>query len=120
VFLIGKLTQLLIPFFRCLQPLFEKRQFPHFWRLVVAIALSEGRKTVAGLHRLLLNAPYAQRLVDFLSVSRWDPGPVLQRAALFIVRKLGWRPGQRIDLLLDGSTSGARPWRLHTSTSTTW
>lgn len=108
MFLIGTLTPLLIPFFRHLQPFFEKRQFPHFWRLVLAIALSEGRKTVAGLHRMLLNAPFQQRLVDFISVSPWDPAPVLRRAALYVVRKLGWRPGQRIDVLIDGTKTHKR------------
>lgn len=103
MFLIGSLTPLLSPFFRTLEPLFEKRQFPHLWRLVIAIALSEGRKTVASLHGLLLNGPYQQRLVDFLSVSPWESGPVLKKAALFVLRRLGWRPGQRVDFIFDGS-----------------
>jgi hypothetical protein len=108
MFLIGHLTTILLPFFRHLKPFFERRQFPHFWRLVLAIALSEGRKTVAGLHRLLLNAPYQQRLVHFISVSPWDPEPVLQRAALYVLRALGWRPGMGVWVLIDGSKTRKR------------
>jgi len=103
MFLIAHLTTLLLPFFRTLKPFFEKRQFEHFWRLVMAIALSEGRKTIAGLHRLLLDAPYQQRLVDFVSVSPWKAEPVLQRAALFVLRGLGWKPGMLVLLLIDGT-----------------
>lgn len=103
MFLIAHLTTLLLPFFRALKPFFEKRQFQHFWRLVMSIALSEGRKTVAGLHRLLLDAPYQQRLVDFVSVSPWKAEPVLQRAAFFVLRGLGWTPRSLVYLLIDGT-----------------
>lgn len=112
MFLIGTTPAFLYTFFRHLRPYFQIQQWNHFWKLVTAIALSEGQKTVAGLHTLLIQAPWPQRLVDFLTRSPWKPDAVLKRAALYLLRTLGWKPDLPLEIVLDASKTHKRGKRM--------
>lgn len=91
------------PFFRPLRRFFLKRQWQYFCWLVLAMAASEGLKTVAGLAGAVLGDVYPQRFLDFINESPWSPGPILQHAAMQVLKGLGWRKGMPLDVIFDGT-----------------
>jgi len=108
MFVIGSIPKPLKIFFGNLSPFFEKRQWPHFYSLVLVYALAHGRRNVAHMNLFLEDRTQRQRHQDFLVKSPWVGASVVQAAARFILESMKPQKGERLEILLDGSHAAKR------------
>jgi hypothetical protein len=101
MFVIGRMPARLKGFFGNLEAFFEKRQWPHFWSLVLAFALAHGRRNIAHLNLFLEDKTLRQRRQDFLVRSPWDGATVAKAGARAVLDSLDPKNGERLELLLD-------------------
>jgi hypothetical protein len=71
-----------------LQLQLSQPQQRHVERLVEAVIVGEGRKTLADLYRLWVDAPDVSAVADFLRVSPWDEQANEQQLQAFIIKDL--------------------------------
>ncbi len=71
-----------------LQLQLSQPQQRHVLRLVEAVIVGEGRKTLAELYRLWVDAPDVSAAADFLRVSPWDEQRSEQQVQAFIITDL--------------------------------
>jgi SRSO17 transposase len=92
----------LLGFFSALKHFFSPAQWHHFRFLVLAIAISSGRRTIRNL-RVNLPAGYRHRtnLHEFVVGAAWDGRSVLRQAALTALQRMKPRRGETIYLILD-------------------
>ena len=96
---IGHIPRVLSSFFRPIRPEFSRRGWPHFWGLVVALAVST-EHTLERLNALLRNHPHRTNDGEFLWRSAWDESWVLREIALNTLKRLR-RKGEPLYLILD-------------------
>jgi hypothetical protein len=96
---IGSIPRRLSSFFRPHQKSFSKPAWPHFWRLVLAMAAAPVH-TVGRLNGLLRGHTHRTNDGEFLWRSGWDEADVLQAIALQQLKGL-YRKGETIYLILD-------------------
>jgi len=108
MFVIDRVPKKLNEFFRKLEPLFEKRQRPHFSSLVLAFALAHGRRNIAHMNLFLEDRRLRQRRQDFLVESPWDGARVVSTVARTILESMNPREGELLEVLLDGSHTAKR------------
>ncbi len=75
----------LVEFMLMLHLQLSQPQQRHILRLVEAVIVGEGRKTLAELYRLWVDAPDVSAASDFLRVSPWEEGPAQQQLQAFII-----------------------------------
>lgn len=103
VITIGQIPKILEPFITALRPLFSKPQFRHFGPLLVAYAVSFGRRNIDSLYSAMQQMTCRQKLNDFMVESPWNGDEVLREAALFTLMMMDPKKGERLEILIDGS-----------------
>src|SRR5215207_2629885 len=68
-------------FFRRARKLVGRCSFAHFWRVVVALASLQGRRSLSGLVKTLGGYCSRQALSYFLSQAQWDAPELLRQTA---------------------------------------
>src|SRR5258708_32750573 len=78
----------LVEFVPMLQLQLSQPQQRHVLRLVEAVIVGEGRKTLAELYRLWVDAPDVSAASDFLRSSPWDEQQGEYQVQVFIINDL--------------------------------
>jgi hypothetical protein len=81
-------SKALIEFVLALHLQLSQPQERHLMRLIEAVIVGEGRKTVAELYRLWVDSPDESAASDFLRSSPWDEQQVAYQMRLFIINDL--------------------------------
>jgi hypothetical protein len=103
VITIGSIPEILEPFVANLRFWFSKPAYAHFCPMLIAFAVSFGRRNVSSLYACMQSKTRRQKLNDFMVESRWADAQVLQDAARFTLMQMNPRKGERLDILIDGS-----------------
>ena len=82
--------------------------FQYFWRLVMGIASLSQRKSLSRLTKLFDHRRSRQAINHFLSKVDWDAPGILMENALTMLRKLGWKSGDTLYLVLDDTQKAKR------------
>ena len=96
---IGTMPRVLSSFFRPQRRFFSKPAWPHFWGLVMAMAVGV-EHTIGRLNGLLRGHTHRTNDGEFLWRSRWDESEVLRAIALQQFSRL-YRQGETIYFILD-------------------
>jgi DDE family transposase len=96
---IGTMPRVLFTFFHPQRRYFSKPAWPHFWRLVMAMAVGV-EHTVGRLNGLLRSHTHRTNDGEFLWRSHWDESEVLRAIALQQFSRL-YRQGETIYFILD-------------------
>ena len=99
MYTIGRIPTTIASFFRTHRQAFPKRGWPHFWGLVLAIAMGT-EHTIERLNALLRGHTHRTNDGEFLWRSGWDESWVLRQMALGTLRRL-YRKGEPIYFILD-------------------
>ena len=99
MFTIDRIPGVCQSFFRPHRKSLSKRAWPHFWGLVLAIAMAT-EHTVERLNALLRNHTHRTNDGEFLWRSAWDESWVLREIALDTLKRLH-RKGEPLYLILD-------------------
>ena len=108
MFVIGRIPRKLKSFFGCVEHFFEKRQWPHFWALVLAYAVAHGRRNIKHLNIFLQDKTRRQRRQDFLVQSPWGAKSVVLTVARMILESMKPCKGDLLELLIDLSHAAKR------------
>lgn len=81
-------SEILLNFLLSLQLTFSQPQQRHLQRLIEALIVSPGRKTLASLYRQWVDAPDESAVSDFLRVSPWTDDELNQSVSGFALRDL--------------------------------
>jgi DDE superfamily endonuclease len=81
-------SEILLNFLLSLQLTFSQPQQRHLERLVEALIVSPGRKTLASLYRQWVDAPDESAVSDFLRVSPWTDDELNQSVSAFALSDL--------------------------------
>ncbi len=92
-------SKALVTFLLILQLRLSKPQEKHLVRLVEAMIVGEGRKTLSALYRIWVDAPDDSAVADFLRQSPWDDQAVEKQLQEFVIN----------DLLSRAEESGVEP-----------
>jgi SRSO17 transposase len=99
-------------FFRLARKLTGSCHFQHFWRVVVALAGMQGRRSLNRMQGLFKDRRTRQAIADFLKKAAWDAPEVLRQQAMDVLAQLGCRPGDTVYLLLDDTQKRKRGKRM--------
>jgi len=99
-------------FFRLARKLIGSCHFQHFWRMVIAVAGMQGRRSLKRIEDLTGKQRTRQAIAHFLSRAEWDAPQLLWQTALDALQKLGYRPGDTIYLILDDTQKRKRGKRM--------
>lgn len=108
MFVIGNLPRKLKRFFGSVPHFFEKRQWPHFYSLVLVYALAHGRRNINHLNLFLQDKAHRQRHQDFLVESPWDGATVVQCVARALLESMNPEDGELLEILVDLSHAPKR------------
>lgn len=81
-------SETLVRFLLILQLQLSKPQYGHITRLVEAVIVGDGRKTLADLYRLWVDEPDTSAGADFLRQSPWDEQAMQARLEVFVIEDL--------------------------------
>jgi hypothetical protein len=95
-------------FFGRFQRKMEAAHYGHFWRAVLLIAVLYGRRSLSSLSTATAQRRTRQAIAHFLDEDLWDGAWVLRQTALHTLRRLGWRPGERVYMALDDTQQRKR------------
>lgn len=112
VITIGGVPKILEPFVANLRFWFGKPAYAHFCPMLIAFAVSFGRRNVSSLYACMQSKTHRQKLNDFMVESRWADAEVLQDAARFTLMQMKPQKGERLDILIDGSGKRKRGKRM--------
>jgi SRSO17 transposase len=95
-------------FFRIARKLVGSCHFEHLWRIVIALAsLQEGR-SLSKFEDATNERRSRQAISNFLTLAEWNAPELLQQTALDQLRRLGFRPGDVVYLILDDTQKRKR------------
>lgn len=95
-------------FFRQARKLLGSCAFQHLWRVVVAIAAMQGRRSLARIEALTDKQRTRQAVSHFLTQAEWDAPALLWQSALATLRQMGFRAGDLLHLILDDTQKRKR------------
>jgi SRSO17 transposase len=95
-------------FFRLARKLIGSCHFQHFWRVVLALAAMQGRRSLNRMQGLFKDRRTRQAIADFLKKAAWDAPEVLRQHAMDLLAQLGCRAGDTVYLLLDDTQKRKR------------
>jgi len=95
-------------FFRQARKMLGCCEFQHLWRLVVAIAVMHGRRSLKRIEDLTNQERTRQAISHFLSRAEWNAPELLWQSALATLRRLGFRAGDLLHLILDDTQKRKR------------
>ena len=99
-------------FFRRARKLLGCCHFAHLWRAVVAIAAMNGRRSLSRIEEACRNHRTRQSIAFFLNQAEWDAPEILRQTALDTLKKLGWKPGETVYVVLDDTQKQKRGKRM--------
>jgi SRSO17 transposase len=99
-------------FFRRARKLIGSCQFAHFWRVVVALAAMNGRRSLGRIEEAAKQRRSRQAISHFLTQAEWDAPEVLRQTALDTLKALGWQPGQTVHIAIDDTQKRKRAKRM--------
>jgi len=99
MYTIDRIPTICRSFFRPHRKNFDKPAWPHFWGLVMAMAMAT-EHTVERLNAMLRNHTHRTNDGEFLWRSDWDESCVLREIALDTLKRL-YRKGEPLYLILD-------------------
>jgi SRSO17 transposase len=105
---IGKFPAFGKRFFRLARKLIGSCHFQHLWRVVVALAGMQGRRSLKRMQSLFQDRRTRQAIADFLKKAAWDAPNVLRQQALERLKELGCRAGDTVYVLLDDTQKRKR------------
>lgn len=105
---IGKFPAFGKRFFRLARKLVGHCHFQHLWRVVVALAGMQGRRSLKRMQSLFQDRRTRQAIADFLKKAAWDAPEVLRQQALALLKELGCRAGDTVYVLLDDTQKQKR------------
>jgi hypothetical protein len=95
-------------FFRRARKLLGSCHFDHFWRVVILLAsLQEGRN-LSKLEDATNERRSRQAISNFLTLAEWNAPELLQQTTLDQLQRLGYRPGDKLYLVLDDTQKRKR------------
>ena len=95
-------------FFRHIRKVIGCCHFAHFWRLVVALAAMQGRRSLVRIQKLFGDRRTRQAIAHFLTQAEWDAPEVLRQTARERLQQLGYRPGDAVYLVIDDTQKRKR------------
>jgi SRSO17 transposase len=95
-------------FFRRARKLIGSCNFAHFWRIVMLLASLQGRRSLKKFEAGCRNHQTRQAIGFFLSQAHWDAPEVLAQTALDVLKSLGWKPGEALDVIFDDTQKKKR------------
>ena len=103
MYIIQRLPQLCKDFLRKIRHFFENDSYSvkYASRLIVAIASLNGRVSLSKIAELFNGKRSRQAIQKFLSVSDVKLGDLLRQQALYLLKKLGWKPGEPLYYAID-------------------
>jgi len=99
-------------FFAPVEEFFSSRQWPYFQELVLALAIAFGRRNIRNLKRYLPSGAHRTSYNRFLIGWKWDPKGVLQKLALWRLRKMRLRGGEKVYVIIDDTKRPKRGKRM--------
>ena len=105
---IGKFPAFGKRFFRLARKFIGSCQFQHFWRIVVAVAGMNGRRSINRMKDLFRGRRTRQAIANFLKHAAWDAPQLLQQQAIDTLKRLGCKAGHTVYLLLDDTQKQKR------------
>lgn len=105
---IGKFPTFGKRFFRLARKLVGNCHFQHLWRVVVALAGMQGRRSLKRMQSLFQDRRTRQAIADFLKKAAWDAPQVLRQQALDQLKQLGCRKGDTVYLVVDDTQKQKR------------
>ena len=109
---IGRFPPFCKRFFRRARKLIGRCHFAHFWRVVVAIAGMNGRRSLVRIEKLCKGRRTRQAIAHFLTQAQWDAPQVLQQTALATLKELGCRAGDTVYMVPDDTQKRKRGKRM--------
>ena len=73
----------------------------HLWRVVILIASTHGHRSLSKIEKATGRRRSRQAISHFLSQAEWDAPELLRKHAQDALRKLGWRAGDTLHVILD-------------------
>ena len=95
-------------FFRRARKLVGCCHFAHFWRVVMALAAMQGRRSLRKIEAGCRNHHTRQSIGFFLTQAHWNAPEVLAETALDTLKTLGWKPGMAMDVIFDDTQKKKR------------
>jgi SRSO17 transposase len=95
-------------FFRRARKLLGSCHFEHFWRIVTLLAALKEGHSLSKLEDGTADRRSRQALSDFLTKAEWNAPELLQQTALDQLKRMGFRPGDKVYLLLDDTQKRKR------------
>jgi hypothetical protein len=108
VITIGRVPKILEPFVSHLRFWFSQPQYAHFCPLLIGFAVHFGRRNVKSLYACMQERTCRQKLNDFMVESPWPDERVLAEAAEFTLQRMKPKKGERLEILIDGSSKRKR------------
>lgn len=99
-------------FFKPVEGFFSARQWPYFQGIILAMGIAFGRRNILNLKRYLPGGPHRTNYNRFLIGWKWNPRDVLQKLALWRVRKMELRKGETIYVVIDDTKRRKRGKRM--------
>ena len=99
-------------FFRRVRKLIGSCHFAHFWRIVVALAAMQGRRSLRKIEAACRNHRSRQSVGFFLTQAHWNAPAMLAETALDTLRQLGWKSGTAVDVIFDDTQKRKRGKRM--------
>jgi hypothetical protein len=109
---IGRFPRFCKRFFRRARKLIGACQFGHFWRVVVAIAGMNGRRSLVRIGKLCKDRRTRQAISHFLTEAQWEAPEVLRQTALQTLKDLGCGPGDTAYIVIDDTQKRKRGKRM--------
>jgi SRSO17 transposase len=109
---IGRFPPFCKSLFRRARKLVGSCQLAHLWRVVVALASVQGHRSLSRIESLTKDRRTRQAISHFLTRAQWDAPELLRQTALDTLRKLGFRPGDTIYIVLDDTQVRKRAKRM--------
>jgi SRSO17 transposase len=99
-------------FFNSIRPSLIAEHFAHFWRIVVLLAVLDGRRNLSAMTEATGRRRTRQAISHFLDQDTWDAAGLLRNKAMDTLRELGWRRGHTVYALIDDTQKRKRAKRM--------
>ena len=88
-------------FFKRIRKILGCTHFSHLWRIVIGLASLPGKKSLSKFTRLYGHRRSRQAISHFLTEAEWDVPELLLENALSMLRRLGYKSGDTVYLIVD-------------------
>ncbi|MCL2624818.1 MAG: transposase [Planctomycetaceae bacterium] len=95
-------------FFKRIRKILGCTHFAHLWRIVIGLASIPGKKSLSKFTRLYGKRRTRQAISHFLTESEWDAPELLLENAHSMLRRLGYKAGATVYLIVDDTQKQKR------------